>query len=479
VIKIQKKNMFHLVVTSSIPFLSLQIANANQFETPSNPSLSYEWYEGGTTIDQSGMYGTLNTPSGSNIPGSRMGSATSAGGTTTHNIWVFGGTALDSIGSSGIMNDLWQFDPTSGNWTWKSGSKTVSPASNGVYGIKEIPAINNVPGARNNAVSWTDSNGDLWLFGGSGYDSISRRGPLNDLWKYNSTLEQWVWMKGSNSVAQRGTYGVKGTSDPGNTPGARYNSFTAIDSNNNLWLFGGIGYDSLGGQSYLNDLWKYNTITNSWTWMAGSNRIGASAVYGTKGTPAVGNTPAAKNLGKMWVDSTGKIWIFGGFARPSSGLIGNTNDTWSFDPTSGNWTWVSGANTVGQSGNYGTMGVSSSSNIPGARNSFNSWQDTDGNFWIFGGIGIASIPNTGGYLNDLWQYNTTSNTWIWQGGDTTANEDGIWGSQGTTSASNKISPRINSASFSDSTGNFWLFGGFGKDSNGTMGSLNDLWKITY
>jgi hypothetical protein len=35
-------------------------------------------------------------------------------------------------------------------------------------------------------MSWVDSRGELWLFGGQGYDSTSSNGNgyLNDLWRY-------------------------------------------------------------------------------------------------------------------------------------------------------------------------------------------------------------------------------------------------------------------------------------------------------
>lgn len=479
-IKVQKKNMFHLIVSSSIPFLSLQIANANQFKTPSSPSLSYEWYEGSNTINTPGTYGTLGAASGSNIPGGKVGSTMSAGGATNYNVWLFGGNSIDSVGSTGKMNDLWLFDAASGNWTWKSGSQNVFPTSYGVYGTKGTPASSNVPGARTNSVSWTDSNGDFWLFGGSGYDSVNTHAAnvLNDLWKYDSTTDEWVWLKGANVIAQKGTYGTKGTAASGNTPGARYNSLVAIDSSNNLWLLGGYGYDNMGGQGYLNDLWKYDPTTNNWTWISGSSTAGASPVFGIKGTAASSNVPGTKSLGQMWFDASGNLWIFGGYGKSSSGTIGNMNDLWKFNTTSKMWTWMSGATTVAQTGVYGSQGVSSSSNVPGARNAYVSWKDTDGNFWIFGGIGVDSL-GSGGFLNDLWQYNMTSSTWIWQGGENTANQTGTWGSLGSSSSANEISPRANSSSFFDANGDLWLFGGLGKDSNGVNGYLNDLWKITY
>jgi len=42
-----------------------------------------------------------------------------------------------------------------------------------------------VPGARSSFSSWIDSSGNMWLFGGYGYDSSGDLGYLNDLWQYN------------------------------------------------------------------------------------------------------------------------------------------------------------------------------------------------------------------------------------------------------------------------------------------------------
>jgi hypothetical protein len=106
------------------------------------------------------------------------------------------------------------------------------------------------------SISWTDSSGNLWLFGGCGYgsDRVSP-GQLNDLWKYNGT--NWTWVSGADTVNQRGVYGGLGVADPGNKPGGRYGAISWTDSSGPLWLFGGWGYDSAGDEGQLNDLWKY------------------------------------------------------------------------------------------------------------------------------------------------------------------------------------------------------------------------------
>jgi hypothetical protein len=72
----------------------------------------------------------------------------------------------------GWLNDLWKFNGM--NWTWISGSDSIN--QNGTYGTKGIPSSSNIPGARREAVSWTDSNNTLWLFGGYGYDATGTIG---------------------------------------------------------------------------------------------------------------------------------------------------------------------------------------------------------------------------------------------------------------------------------------------------------------
>jgi hypothetical protein len=89
-----------------------------------------------------------------------------------------------------MFNDLWEFSPSTKEWTWVSGSNTIN--ASGIYGTLGTTSVSNVPGARGSgggggSISWTDSSGNFWLFGGSGYDSTGTEGYLNDLWEFNST----------------------------------------------------------------------------------------------------------------------------------------------------------------------------------------------------------------------------------------------------------------------------------------------------
>ena len=201
-----------------------------------------------------GVYGTLGTPAASNIPGARDSAATWTD--SSGNFWLFGGGGADANGNLGALNDLWEFQPSTLEWTWIGGSSTV-PAScagsttiacgqPGVYGTLGSAAAANIPGARAGAWHWTDSSGNFWLFGGYGFDAGQNLGELNDLWEFNPSTKEWTWMGGSSSVAspgQPGIYGTLGSPAAANIPGTRDSATYWIDKNGKLWLYGGEGPD--------------------------------------------------------------------------------------------------------------------------------------------------------------------------------------------------------------------------------------------
>ncbi len=374
--------------------------------------------------------------------------------------------------------------PASNEWTWMGGSNVASTTS--VYGTQGVAASTNLPPGRAEAVSWTDSSGNFWLFGGGQADPLGTKGPLNDLWEYNPTANEWTWASGSSTVPgnQLGTYGTLGTPASANVPGGRAGSISWIDGSNNLWLFGGGGYDSNGSQDALNDLWKFNPASKEWTWVNGSKTIDAPAVYGTLGTPAAGNTPGARARGVSWTDHSGNFWLFGGIGFGVIASAPDFNDLWEYSPSSNEWTWISGSNTFGAKGVYGTLGTAAAGNVPGSRQNPVSWTDSSGNLWMFGGLGPD--PTGSVYdLNDLWKFSPSSKEWTWVGGSSTVTnagpsglcEAGIYGTKGTAATTNVPGGRNSAISWTDSSGNFWLFGGLGCDATGTSGDLNDLWEF--
>jgi hypothetical protein len=322
-------------------------------------------------------------------------------------------------------------------------------------------------------VSWTDKAGIFWLFGGLGFDANGRSVYLNDLWKYSAG--EWTWMGGSKVATlnqsgfyeSQGVYGTQGTAAPGNIPGGRSGAVSWTDIDGNLWLFGGGGNDSNGTEGNLNDLWEYSS--GQWTWVSGSNVIDQPGVYGTEGTAAADNVPSARYYAVGWTDVEGNLWLFGG-SSGTGGTWAPLNDLWKYK--AGQWTWMSGSNAPFQNGIYGTQGVAASENTPGARLSSATWTDSSGNLWLFAGDGFDSAGNLD--VDDLWKYN--AGQWTWVDGPKLGTESAIYGTQGTAASGNMPGARLQAVTWQDSSGNLWLFGGNGYDSNKTFGYLNDLWK---
>jgi hypothetical protein len=442
---------------------------------PTSATNEWTWVSGSDTVNQQGSYGTLGTPAPGNVPGARQEAVTwtDAAGA----LWLFGGAAapvgggcyinhpLCWAGTNSFFNDLWKF---SGNeWTWMGGSDNTDQP--GTYGVQGVAAPANAPGARYGAVSWRDLSGNLWLFGGTGYDSAGNVGLLNDLWKYNGG--QWTWVGGSNVINQPGKYGTLGTAAPGNFPGARSNAVALADASGNFWLFGGSGCDSENCGGALNDLWRYSA--GQWTWLSGTNVSypAQPGVFGTEGTPAPGNHPGARYSPSGWVDASGNLWIFGGIGYNTYyANVAELNDLWKY--SGGQWTWVSGYdNLIDQLGTYGIQGTAAPGNVPGSRDSAMSWTDAAGNLRLFGGEGFGSAG--GGNFNDLWKF--SGSEWTWVGGSGVGGEPGTYGTLGVPARGNVPGARINAATWTDSHGNLWLFGGFCIDS-GATGYLNDLWE---
>jgi hypothetical protein len=114
-------------------------------------------------------------------------------------LWLFGGQGRDANGTTYVLNDLWKFSVSTGQWTRVSGSTRKNMP--GVYGLAGVPAADNLPGGRSNAVTWVDSAGTLWLFGGYGVDSTGTLGTLNDLWQFAPPTGLWTWASGSVTTA--------------------------------------------------------------------------------------------------------------------------------------------------------------------------------------------------------------------------------------------------------------------------------------
>lgn len=404
----------------------------------------WTWIKGTSANIMAPVYGTQGVPSPANTPGDRRDAVTwtDAAG----NLWLFGGHS----GSNGHMSDLWKYDPVTNEWTWMHGS--AGPAAPGVYGTKGVAAPGNMPPGRWLSGGWADNNGNLWLFGGQGWSGV-----FNDLWKYSINTNQWTWMKGSSSLNQGGVPGTQGVPAPTNDPGSRTAFSTATDSNGDFWMFGpsndlwkyipgtnnwvwikGGGASAVYGTqgvpsalnlphyrtnaalladnsmhlylfagtpggtvTALNDLWRYDIVSDEWTWLNGIGGALTPASYGTLNVVSPANVPTARNMGgasSYMIDNNNNIWIFGG-----STLGALLNDVWRYSTAKDEWTWMKGSSTGNQMGVYGTLGITAPANTPGGRHSQAGWKDKAGRLWVYGGRGANAIVSAAD-LNDLWRF---------------------------------------------------------------------------
>jgi hypothetical protein len=431
----------------------------------------WTWVTGSPSANAAGVFGTEGTPAVTNTPGARREPVTWTD--ASGNFWLFGG---NSVGSAGMLNDLWEYG-TSGDWVWQGGSNTVGATAS--YGSLGVAAVSNNPGAREGSAKWTDAAGNFWLFGGDGLASGNLQ-EFNDLWSYSPTTAQWTWVGGTGTAASPGSYGTLGVAAAGNLPPARTDAISWVDSAGIFWLFGGAQLNPNGSYlAVLNDLWNYNPTTGLWTWVGGSNTPNALGVYGSQGTAAAGNVPGARLGGSVWQDASGNVWLFGGLGLGlgANPLAQEYSDLWEYSPTSAQWTWIGGSNAPSVAGIYGTQRAGVAGNGPGARVSAVSWKDSAGNFWLFGGYGYGQQAGYIGNLNDLWEYNLSAGVWTWISGSSSTASPGTYGTQGVPALSNSPGGREQAGGWVDASGNFWLFGGFGFDSSGVQDDLNDLWRF--
>ena len=71
------------------------------------------------------------------------------------------------------------------------------------------------------------------------------------------------------------------------------------------------------------------------------------------------------------------------------------------------------------------------------------------------------------------------NEWTWVGGSNAIDQPGNYATEGTAAPGSLPGARAYASAWTDTTGNFWLFGGYGTaTTNGSEGDHNDLWKYS-
>jgi len=322
-----------------------------------------------------GVYNTLNTPGW-------LGYGIFTWLTPDGHLWLYGGSGLN-----GLNSDLWQYNPGTNQWAWMG---RFAATNHGTLGTGDTTTM---PGGRGEANSaWTDSQGNLWLFGGTDPYEYA----YNDVWEYNVSTGIWTWMSGSPDTRDNGVYGTPGVPSVSNYPSGRCTNLFWKDNTGNFWLGGGRAYPD----NYMDqDIWKFDPQTLDWTWVKGPD--GDDSI--TIGTTCEADTlneggPRYENRAD-WKICDDLVITFAGYYF-SEGSQTYANDMWAYRPTENEWIKI---NSWGSTGNYGTPGVSAPGNYPPTRFGSVGFKDKDNNVWVFGGLGPA------GFYNDLWKYQLDTN----------------------------------------------------------------------
>lgn len=354
----------------------------------------WTWVNGALN-STTGVYGTKGIPGPNNLPGERT-YGSSAWTDQRGRLWLNSGVGYDHLGVWGFLDDLWMYDIPTNQWTWMAGSDTANPVPH--YGTKGVAAADNTQGGRSECnTAWVKSDGTFWTFGGQ-YGNIQNAG--NDMWMYDLNTNMWTWMSGDSALSSSSViidtvhFGTRNIEAASNAPAGQFSYTHWQDADDNFYIFS--GWATWG--VFFNDVWKYNTSNNRWTWIGGDSIPNSRALYSSTCTPGSGIGPGtrAENRTAQSSGCSDIFWTFGGFFDFASQIY---NDLWNFNIQTNQWTWISGDSTINSMGNYGIKGLPSLSNLPSARYGCCMWADHAGILWVWGGMDRNSHQ-----LNDMWKF---------------------------------------------------------------------------
>lgn len=325
------------------------------------------------------------------------------------NAWLMGGDGPGTM----VRNDLWKRDVATGDWIWMWGGNghhipTIVPDNPG-----DVGEPGSVDGGFNSLFLLANKDNDILMMGGWYRDgSISTP---NYTWKYDVSENHWIWLGGSENTVYPDAPG-----EPGEV-GERSSSATWIDSDGNLWLYGGSASDSvLNSYKARTDLWMFDIETERWLWIDGEKDSSPELTYPENyGEPG---HPGKRTEAKIWRDVNGDIWLFGGLRWYTDVINATLNfysgsDLWRFDMTACEWIWEGGPRELEDALPQFPAGHNQVGQPP-ALTEQAIWQDSDGNIWMYGGVADLGEGQMGGF-NSIWkleiQKTTAANDWqLWE-----------------------------------------------------------------
>lgn len=224
-------------------------------------------------------------------------------------MWMFGGSTSDKK-----LDDFWKFSFNELQWI------EIKPKDN-----KSV-----IPAKCSKATTWMHPSGVLYMFGGSCSELTT-----SHFWSYSPGTLQWTKLGGTTGVTKcAGKYGEMGIASKKNYPGCREGAASWVDQHDNLWMFGGSGFDNFSTTAFampglLSDFWMYNASSHQWTWIGGLSREEGVPFFGEKGKVDPRNIPGPRESAVSFFYEN-QLWLFGGAGHDVKGFDGILNDLWMY-----------------------------------------------------------------------------------------------------------------------------------------------------
>ncbi|MEJ1931591.1 kelch repeat-containing protein [Nostoc sp. NIES-2111] len=418
----------------------------------------WSWIKGDTLYDVLASPGVQGIPSSTNNPQGLTACHTWQG--RDGMLWLWGGRRKTPTGVGvNIFADLWRFDPATNQWTWMKGVGVNNDG--GSISAVGIENLTNRPPVALPACTWTDTTGNLWLYGGYGVNNYA-----HGLWRYNVARNMWS-KRPSGSEVDEPNYGVRGQESASTHPGSVVAAVSWTTPDGMLYLFGGMGWGvatAQNTQGFRNSLWRYNPRTEKWAWLKGKDNWGlgadrtAPAVNGTLGFADTTNTPPGSETGQVgWTDRQGNLWML-------------AHDMWKYSPSSNCWTRITKDTLVNkQAFDYCYLARFGQPRYAfglgnGGLGRTATWTDSAGRFWLFQGNGYRKINLAGadtiGTVNGLWCFDPALRRWSFVSGNRYLDKRPLHGRRGI--AGTNVDPGDRGAPsvwYNRPTNSIYLFGG--------------------
>ena len=301
---------------------------------------------------------TVGLPIGTTPSGRRGNGFAVVPGSGTE-VYVWGGWGADSAGTAGRLNDMWRISwpafengSTAGaraseaRWEWvpqaaRAASIGVQSDMVGRYGALGVAGADLVPGARDGHVIWTDFDGDVWLFGGTGITVAGQTTTLQS----NIRVEYW------GSPPAEAVFDYVACVNPRvrisvlNTDYDSPSENIIIKINGEDWT---TCYPSESGLGTCSSIW-FDCVVDA--------DVAAFAEGLTQMTVSLVNSPLVD--GNCWTDDGTGNGNIGSYQLAAtvelagcaiSSMVGSQNDLWYFDGL--DWAWVHGSRYLSTPGVY-------------------------------------------------------------------------------------------------------------------------------